>query len=1011
MLCEQSAYWAMSRFIFCVSTFVLFLLLARPADAQYQIDSWTTENGLPQNIVSNVCQTGPGYLWLATLDGLVRFDGARFVVFDRNNTPGIKGNRFTSIFCTADGFWASTEASGVTRYHRGEFTTYTTGQGLPSDEVLGITGDNAGRFWVLAQHSIVEWRANESRFAVLRSEPSSYTNASPRFGFWGVDGDELRLFVHGRTERHRLPSDLGGPNRTITGAAWDLNGNFWLASLNGAIMQLNHGRWNRAGHVTHKVPLDAEHAGLLSTYRDSRGHDWEIGMEYQPGVGLKPYLRVVSSGRVLNLPFNSFFEDREGSAWVATGGQGLYHIRKQTIRTLSTEDGLPSSNIYPIFQDQTGAIWVGTWGGGIARYVEGRFTTFSEKNGLTSGVITSIYMDHQGVLWVGTQAGRLFRMRDLQFEQVRPSILGEHTVVRTIHEDSDGVLWFGTDQGLLSLKDGIWRLATIKDGLAADNVDVIVDSRAAGGLWVGSYGGLTLIRNGHFTRWTESNGLPSNTIRSLYEDSEGVLWIGTYDGGLARFQNGKFTRYTMRDGLFSNGVFQILEDSNGYFWMSCNRGIFRVLKRQLTEFAMGKRGAIDSIAYGKSDGMLSEECNGGVSPAGIRARDGKLWFPTQNGVAIIGPDLVTTNPTPPPVVIESVGIDNETQRLTGEIRIASGKENLEIRYTALSLINSERSRFRYKLEGLDRDWVEAGTRRVAYYSHLPPGHYIFHVTAANSDGLWNNDGQRFPIMVLPPFYRTWWFITAALLATAGVVVLAWRYRVAQLKHANELQHAFARELITSQERERKRIAAELHDSLGHHLVVIKNLALLSLDEIRDQPSQPRIEEICDEAAQALSEVREISYNLRPYQLGRIGLTKAIEAVVKRAAAATTIVFHADIDSIDSVLNADSEIIFYRIVQECLNNVVKHSQATVTYVVVRSLATRLMLSVQDNGKGFTPDGTIRKDGAQGGFGLVGIAERAQLLGGKMSTRSSPGQGTTIAVEIPSLRTINENYDGT
>ena len=193
--------------------------------------------------------------------------------------------------------------------------------------------------------------------------------------------------------------------------------------------------------------------------------------------------------------------------------------------------------------------------------------------------------------------------------------------------------------------------------------------------------------------------------------------------------------------------------------------------------------------------------------------------------------------------------------------------------------------------------------------------------------------------------------------------------------------------------------------------MIKNLALLSLDEIRDQPSQPRIEEICDEAAQALSEVREISYNLRPYQLGRIGLTKAIEAVVKRAAAATTIVFHADIDSIDSVLNADSEIIFYRIVQECLNNVVKHSQATVTYVVVRSLATRLMLSVQDNGKGFTPDGTIRKDGAQGGFGLVGIAERAQLLGGKMSTRSSPGQGTTIAVEIPSLRTINENYDGT
>jgi signal transduction histidine kinase len=1004
----------MLRFVFVVPTLVLFLFSAGPADAQNQVDSWTTENGLPQNVVSNVCQTGQGYLWIATLDGLVRFDGVRFVVFDRSNTPGIGGNRFTSIYCTGDGFWASSETSGVTRYHRGEFTTYTTQQGLPSDQVLGITGDNAGRFWVLAQHSIVEWRANESHFVVLTSEPSTYTNADPRFGFWGIDGDKLRLFVHGQSEEHRLPADLRGPNEAITGAAWDPNGTFWLTSLDGAIVQLNHGRWIQAGCITHKVPPHAAPAQLLSNYRDSRGQDWAIGMEYKPGAGLKPYLRAVSSGRVLKLPFNSFFEDREGSAWVATGGEGLYRIRKQTIRTLSIEDGLPSSNIYPIFQDRTGAIWIGTWGAGLARYADGRFTTFSGKNGLTSGVITSIYMDHQGVLWVGTQAGRLFtqagrlfRMRGRRFELVHPTLGSDHTVVRTIHEDSEGVLWFGTDQGLLSLKHGVWRLETSKDGLAADNVSVIISSRTAGTLWVGSYGGLTCIRKGHFKRWTQADGLPSNSIRSLYEDSEGVLWIGTYDGGLARFQNGKFTRYTTREGLFSNGVFQILEDSHGYLWMSCNRGIYRVLKRELREFAMGRRGAIDSIVYGKSDGMRSEECNGG-SPAGIRARDGKLWFPTLDGVAIIDPDSVVTNPTPPPVVIESAAIDNETQPLTDEIRISPGKENLEIRYTAPSLINSDRIRFRYKLEGLDRDWVEAGTRRVAYYSHLAPGHYIFHVTAANSDGLWNSDGQSLPVMVLPPFYRTWWFITSVLLLIAGIVVLAWRYRVAQLKHANELQHAFSRELIASQERERKRIAAELHDSLGQHLVVIKNLALLSLEkEIRDQASRPRIEEICDEAAQALSEVREISYNLRPYQLDRIGLTKAIEAVVRRAADATTIAFRADIDSIDSVLKADSEINFYRIVQECLNNVVKHSQATVVDVAVRRSATRLLLSVQDNGKGFTPDGTSRRDGTQGGFGLLGIAERAQLLGGKMSSRSAPGQGTTITVEI----SLSENHDGT
>ena len=996
----------MLRLGFVVSIFALCLLPARPADAQYHVDSWTTENGLPQDNISNVCQTEQGYLWLATLDGLVRFDGVRFVTFDRSNTPGIEGNRFTSIYCTGEGFWASSETSGVSRYHHGKFTTYTTQQGLPSDEVLGITADNSGRFWVLVQHSIVEWRANESRF-VLTSEPSIYTHADPRFGFAGVDGDKLRLFVHGQVEEYRLPANLREPNTTITGFSWALNGTFWLASLNGAILKLKHGRWTQASRITKNVSLDADPARPMSNYRDSKGQDWAIGMEYAPAIGLKQYLRIVSSGRVLKLPFGTFFEDREGNAWVA-GGQGLYRIRKQVIKTMSTEDGLPLRNIYPIFQDPTGAIWIGTWGGGVARYAEGRFTTFSGKDGLTSGVITSIYMDHQRVLWVGTEASRLFRMRNRRFEQVHPPLLSEHAVVRAIHEDSEGVLWFGTDQGLLWLKDGVWRLATTKDGLAADNVSVIIDSRAAGTLWVGSYGGLTRIQKGHFERWTEADGLPSNSIRSLYEDSEGVLWIGTYDGGLARFKNGKFTRYTTREGLFNNGVFQILEDFHVNLWMSCNRGIYRVQKHELTEFAMGERGSIDSIVYGRSDGMRSEECNGGVSPAGIRARDGKLWFPTQDGVAIIDPDSVTTNPTPPPVVIESAAIDNEAQPVTSEIRVSPGKENLEIRYTAPSLINSDRIRFRYKLEGLDRDWVDAGTRRIAYYTHLPPGHYSFHVTAANSDGLWNNDGRSLAVTVLPPFYRTWWFITIALLATAGIVVLAWKYRVAQLKHANELQHAFSRELIASQERERKRIAAELHDSLGQHLVVIKNLALLSLDkEICDQASRPRIEEICDEAAQALGEVREISYNLRPYQLGRIGLTKAIEAVVRRAAGATEIMFHADIDSIDSTLNADSEINFYRIVQECLNNVVKHSQATVADVTVRRSATRLVLSVQDNGKGFTPDGTSRRDGTQGGFGLLGIAERAQLLGGKMSSRSAPGQGTTITVEI----SLSENHDET
>ena len=280
--------------------------------------------------------------------------------------------------------------------------------------------------------------------------------------------------------------------------------------------------------------------------------------------------------------------------------------------------------------------------------------------------------------------------------------------------------------------------------------------------------------------------------------------------------------------MFENGVFQILEDSRGNLWMSCNHGVYRVSKRELNDFAAGKRSSITSMAYGKSDGMLSLECNGGYWPAAIKARDGKLWFPTQDGVAVVDPAAVSINLRPPPVVIESCLVDRAPMPVDRPVRIEPGQDNIEIQYTGLSFVDSEHIQFKYRLEGLDRDWIDAGMRRTAYYSHLPAGNYLFKVIAANSDGIWNTEGRSLPVVVLQRFYRTWWFLTLASLLAAGSLLLAWKYRISQLERANALQHVFSRQLIASQESERKRIAAELHDSLGQHLVVIKNLALISL---------------------------------------------------------------------------------------------------------------------------------------------------------------------------------------
>ncbi|MBV8450996.1 MAG: hypothetical protein JOZ29_01810 [Deltaproteobacteria bacterium] len=335
------------------------------------------------------------------------------------------------------------------------------------------------------------------------------------------------------------------------------------------------------------------------------------------------------------------------------------------------------------------------------------------------------------------------------------------------------------------------------------------------------------------------------------------------------------------------------------------------------------------------------------------------------------------------------------------VEVTPGQQNVEIQYTAPSLINSEHIRFKYQLEGLDREWVGAGTRRTAYYPHLPPGRYTFRVTAAHSGGMWNAAGATLSLIVLPAFYQTWWFASLVGLAAAASIWLAWRYCVRQLERDRAAQQAFSRQLIDSQENERKRIAAELHDSLGQRLVIVKNLALLLLQ--RNGASglsgldREQIGEISDEVSGAVREVREISYNLRPYRLDRLGLTTALQAMIETASAASATRFSAQIDNIDDAFAKEAEINFYRIVQECVNNILKHSQATHAVIRIQRSAGRLTMTIRDDGKGFASD-SAKLEVRSGGFGLTGISERAQLLGGKAAIQSAPGQGTTVTVEI-------------
>lgn len=977
-----------------------WLWLAHPiaVQAQYNFDHWTTEQGLPHNNVGSLAQTPDGYLWLGTADGLARFDGVRFTVFNTVNTPGMSSNRINCLFVDGQGaLWIGTDEAGVVRYWQHRFTPQN--EGLPDKRILRVDADEQGAIWIYTDKTI--GRYEKGRFVAVTNDPNSPLAAfspslfgatgSVRAGPWLVNESGLQRFAHGRVNTIPFPEDA----RTLQILdCWeDCHGNVWINSGKRGTYRYRNGQLTWIG-VFAPLPYTAP------MLEDRRGRIWtnahpEYLSRWEAGQ-VTTYPLPITQGRWLNL---GFFEDREGTLWLSSMYAGLFRLRPRVITSVAFE-GISS---YPLYQDRQQDIWLTT----TIKYSAGKFIRYSLPAEYTGGYPTTIFEDHDGTMLLGTEKVllRLHQGRMVP-EPFQPG------AIYAMHRDTTGVLWAGSEHGLYRLEPGPPQRFTRQDGLATEELKVIIPRRD-GGLWIGGYGGLTEYRAGRFAP-VPLPGLPSDRIRALYEDADGTLWIGTYDGGLGRWKHGKLTSYTTQNGLFNDGAFQILEDRFGYFWLSCNRGIYRVRKDELTAFAEGRASSVHCTNYNRADGMLNEECNGGRQPGGFIAVDGKLWFPTQNGAAVVDPAAVATNSQAPPVTIEECRVDNkaasfrtmvpaasqlaEAPASEEALRLEPAQSNLEIQYTGLSLIKSEQINFRYRLLGLDDQWTEAGTRRTAYFSHLPPGTYTFQVIAANSDGLWNTEGARLKIIVVPPFYRTWWFLTLVVTSIGGLVGLAYQYRVRQLTRAKDAQEAFSQRLIESQEHERKRIAAELHDSLGQNLLIIKNRALLGALSA-PEPSQHQFNEISASVGSAIEEVREIAYNLRPYHLDRLGLTQTIEAMIERVAETTGIEFTTEVPPLDGLFDAEAEINFYRVLQECVNNIARHSQATAARVAITRATHALTVTISDNGRGFSPEALSQGTAlGQGGFGLSGIAERVRLLKGVHTVESAPGLGTTFTLKL-------------
>ncbi|HJU55945.1 MAG TPA: two-component regulator propeller domain-containing protein [Pyrinomonadaceae bacterium] len=949
--------------------------------AEYSRNVWLTENGLPQNTVHAVAQTVDGYLWIGTEEGLARFDGTGFTVFDKQNTPQLRNNDVHALVGDRQGgLWLGT-STGLLRFADGKFSSYTTQEGLAGDDVQAIAEDREGNVWVATPAGLSQFR--DGVFSNLTTKDGLVSNdikalfEDSERALWVGTSDGLGRLKDGKFTSYTVPDGLA--SNSVSSVTEDRAGRLWVGTFNG-LSCLTGGKFTTYT-VRDGLPSDR----ITALYVDGEGTLW-VGTSN--GLSRHRDNRFTSFGEQAELSRNvilSIFEDREGSLWVGTESAGLSFLKDKKFTTYATGEGLSNELVNCVYEDREGNVWIGTYGGGLGQLKNGTITTYTTRDGLSSDFVLALAGDAEGNLWVGTPDG-LNRFRDGKFTTYTSADGLANDFVRSIRADHTGALWVGTRGGLTRMKDREFTIYTTEDGLADNFVGAIYED-ASGALWVGTLRGLSRFKDGKFTTYTTRDGLSSDTVIALYEDASGdSLWIGTSGGGMSRLRDGKFTAYTVQSGILDDEVYSIMEDEKQNLWLSCNKGVFRVDRKQLDEFAAGKIGTIEPIVYGTADGMRTRECSGGGHPSGWKGRDGKLWFSTLKGVAMLDPARLKVNAQPPGVVIEQVRIDDESVAPSSKIELPPGKSRFDFYYAGLSFVAPEKVRFKYKLDGFDEDWIDGGARRVAYYTNLPPGQYKFRVMAANNDGIWNEAGASLDLYLKPHFYQTYWFYA---LAAATLALIVWQLYLLRVR---QVKRRFAAVLD-----ERNRIAREIHDNLAQEILGISIQLELVSRTMPPGAEAPRshLDRARVLVRNSIAEARRYIWDLRSQALENNDLPSALTETARRLTAETSIQAQVQVSGTFRPLTALIESNLLRIGQEAINNAVRHAQAQRILINLKFDAKRVQLSVRDNGRGFD----AKTQTPNGHFGLVGMRERAEQMGGTLLVESGADEGTLIVVEVP------------